>query len=80
MALARAGSASSYEGLRKHLPISAAIESAKGNHVLLDEEQWITDCAALEAFDSWPWYHNDVLRVIEAAKGADQVKVKEEKK
>lgn len=76
MALAEAGTASGYKGLRLHLPISAAIEKAKGDHILLDEAQWAADTAALEAFKNWPWYHNDVLRVIDAAKNAEKVEVK----
>ena len=81
MALANAGTSAGYEGLRKHLPISAAVEKSEGGHVLLDEEQWTALTAALGNFKSWPWYHDDVLRVIDAAKDAERVdvEVKEQK-
>jgi len=75
MALASAGGAAGYDGLRKHLPISAAIEKAKDGFVLLDEGQWVLLTSALETFKPWPWYHEDVLRVIDAAKNAEKVDV-----
>ncbi|KKL13754.1 hypothetical protein LCGC14_2522620, partial [marine sediment metagenome] len=54
---------------------------SEGGHVLLDEEQWTALTAALGNFKSWPWYHDDVLRVIDAAKDAERVdvEVKEQK-
>ena len=74
MALSKAGTSTGYEGLRSHLPVSAAVEKADG-HVLLDEAQWKLLTSALEAFTQWPWYHDDVLRVIDAAKEAEKVDV-----
>jgi hypothetical protein len=81
MAVAKAGLAASYEGLRLHLSISAAIEQAKDSHMLLDDKQWKANVAALESYSPWPWYHDDVTKVIEAAKNAEEVdvEVKEEK-
>ncbi len=80
-ALIKAGGAAGYEGLRLHLSISAAIEEAKNSFVLLDEDQWKADVKALEGYTEWPWYHKDVLKVIDAAKDAEKVnvEVKEEK-
>lgn len=74
MALSKAG-VTGYEGLLLHLPISAAVDSARGDHMLLEEKHWAADVKALEAFGPWPWYHNDVLRVIDAAKEAEKVDV-----
>lgn len=80
LALAKAGAATGYEGLRLHLRVSAAIESAKDSYVLLEEDEWQALMAALESYKAWPWYHDDVLRVIDAAKEAEKVEVDVTKK
>ena len=68
------------DDLRKRIPISDAVEALKKNEpLLLDEEKWTTLCAALDGH-KWGWLHQDVLKVVDAVKNAEQVEVEAKEK